>query len=134
MGIKRTVQSFGNRLLTLPDKSFTWLRNTDAVTFEDDLSPVKSFEYIPVTLSATKGLTGYWMMRRDNFTNRRNRNYLNLCPKQCPKKLAEPMYSRLLYLIRSSSAYGINIVILNYFVLAAMKTRHQWHYSGWDMK
>jgi SAM-dependent methyltransferase len=51
----RTVQSFGNRLFTLPDKSFTWLRNTDAAT-EDDLSPVNSAIYNPVILSAPKGL------------------------------------------------------------------------------
>ena len=57
MGIIRTVQSFGNRLLTLPDKSFTWLRNTDAAT-EDDLSPVAASAYTPINLPDGKPLNG----------------------------------------------------------------------------
>ena len=55
MGIIRTIQSFGNRLFTLPDKSFTWLRNTDAAT-EDDLSPLAASAYAPVILPAGKTL------------------------------------------------------------------------------
>ena len=48
MGVVRTIQSVGNKLFTLPDKSFTWLRNTDAAT-EDDLTSVVS-SYTPVQL------------------------------------------------------------------------------------
>ncbi|MGB2704410.1 MAG: hypothetical protein WBC81_12135, partial [Chitinophagaceae bacterium] len=48
MGVVRTIQSVGNRFFTLPDKSFTWLRNTKAAT-EDDLTSVES-SYIPVQL------------------------------------------------------------------------------------
>lgn len=53
MGIIRTIQSFGNRLLTLPDKTFTWLRNTDAVS-EDDLTPLHSTPYNPVAIPPGK--------------------------------------------------------------------------------
>lgn len=49
MGIKRTVLSFFNRLFSMPDKSFTWLRNTDKIT-EDDMSVDKSITYQPVTI------------------------------------------------------------------------------------
>jgi SAM-dependent methyltransferase len=44
------MKSVVNRWFTLPDKSFTWLRNTEA-TSEDDLSPVDSPEYTPVSLA-----------------------------------------------------------------------------------
>jgi hypothetical protein len=50
MGIIRTVQSQWRRLLSMPDKSFTWLRNTDAAT-EDQLAVDKSITYQPVRLS-----------------------------------------------------------------------------------
>ena len=55
MRIIRTIQSFGNRLFTLPDKSFTWLRNTDAAT-EDNLSPLAASAYTPVIIPAGKTL------------------------------------------------------------------------------
>lgn len=86
MGIKRTVQSFGNRLLTLPDKSFTWLRNTDAVT-EDDLSPVNSFEYIPVTLSATKGLNRILDDEARQLYKPAEQKLFELVPKTMSKKI-----------------------------------------------
>lgn len=41
MGIIRTFQSFFNRLFSIPDKSFTWLRNTNTIAYdslESDLS------------------------------------------------------------------------------------------------
>ncbi len=49
MGVIRSIQSIGNRLFTLPDKSFTWLRNTDAAT-EDDLTSIATSTYSPVHL------------------------------------------------------------------------------------
>ncbi len=54
MGIVRTIQSKISRFFTLPGKSFTWLRNTDSAT-EDDLSPVSSSGYTPVTIPAGTG-------------------------------------------------------------------------------
>ena len=44
MGIVRTVQSAFRKILSLPDKSFTWLRNTDAVT-DDNLSVDSTASY-----------------------------------------------------------------------------------------
>ena len=49
MGIVRTLQSRWRKLFSLPDKSFTWLRNTAAVT-EDSLVPNASANYTPVVL------------------------------------------------------------------------------------
>lgn len=53
MGIKNTVISFGRRILSLPDKSFTWLQNTVAVT-DDDLTPDKTLRYTPVQLNENR--------------------------------------------------------------------------------
>ena len=44
MGIIRTVKSVANRIFTKPDKSFTWLRNTEAVS-EDTLTVDKGIVY-----------------------------------------------------------------------------------------
>ncbi|MEQ1676100.1 MAG: hypothetical protein ABL876_05350 [Chitinophagaceae bacterium] len=55
MGIIRTLKSIVNRLFSLPDKSFTWLRNTDAAT-DDDLSSLETSFYTPVTIPVGKGL------------------------------------------------------------------------------
>jgi len=55
MGIVRRFQSIVNRLFTMPDKSFTWLRNTNAAT-EDDLSVVKTGAYTSVKIPEGKGL------------------------------------------------------------------------------
>lgn len=49
------LKSFRNKILTLPDHSFTWLRNTEAAA-EDDLSVSIPAEYIPVPLEKEKGL------------------------------------------------------------------------------
>lgn len=49
MGIQRTLMSIWNRWMTMPDKSFTWLRNTDAAS-DDDLSVDTTLRYKPVTL------------------------------------------------------------------------------------
>lgn len=55
MGIIRTLQSRVNRIFSLPDKSFTWLRDTNAAT-EDDLSPLASSPYIPVPIPSDSSL------------------------------------------------------------------------------
>ncbi len=54
MGVVRTIQSRWRQILSLPDKSFTWLRNTEVAT-EDDLTPVTGISYTPVTLENGKG-------------------------------------------------------------------------------
>jgi SAM-dependent methyltransferase len=55
MGVVRTVQSYWRRTFSLPDKSFTWLRNTEAAT-EDDLSVNTSATYLPVELTSNDSL------------------------------------------------------------------------------
>ena len=53
MGIKNSIISFGRRIFSMPDKSFTWLRNTDSVT-DDDLTPTRTASYSPVQLQGNK--------------------------------------------------------------------------------
>jgi SAM-dependent methyltransferase len=49
MGVIRTLQSVWRRIFSLPDKSFTWLRNTTEAT-GDDLRNIAGLSYIPVAL------------------------------------------------------------------------------------
>lgn len=86
MGIVRTVQSFGNRLFTLPDKSFTWLRNTAAVT-EDDLSKVSAAKYIPVTLTTAKGLNRILDDEARQLYKPAEEKLFELVPKTMSKKI-----------------------------------------------
>ncbi len=86
MGIVRTIQSVGNRFFTLPDKSFTWLRNTTAAT-EDDLSPVDSAFYTPVTLSATKGLNRILDDEARELYKMAEEKLVELVPKTMSKKI-----------------------------------------------
>lgn len=55
MGSIGKLKSFFNRIFTLPDQSFTWLRNTRTAV-DDDLSATVVADYIPVTLRESKGL------------------------------------------------------------------------------
>jgi Methyltransferase domain len=50
MGIIRTVQSYFRRFLSLPDKSFTWLRNTKSIS-EDSVEVDKSIHFKKVNTS-----------------------------------------------------------------------------------
>ncbi len=54
MGIKRTIQSKLNRVLTRPGQSFTWLGNTKAAT-DDDLKKDEKATYQPIVLGANDG-------------------------------------------------------------------------------
>jgi SAM-dependent methyltransferase len=49
MGIVRTIQSLIRRQFSLPDKSFTWLRNTVSAS-DDELSEIVKSDYEPVSL------------------------------------------------------------------------------------
>lgn len=55
LGIIRTLKAKRNRLLTLPEISFTWLRNTEAAT-DDNLSPDISEKYTSVVIPDGIGL------------------------------------------------------------------------------
>jgi hypothetical protein len=49
-GIVRTIQSKLNKMFSIPEASFTWLRNTN-VASEDNLLQVTNFVYNPVSLN-----------------------------------------------------------------------------------
>lgn len=49
MGIIRTLQSKCNRLLSKPDRKFTWLRNSEKAT-EDDMCVDRSVQYQPIQI------------------------------------------------------------------------------------
>jgi SAM-dependent methyltransferase len=86
MGVVRTMQSIVNRWLTLPDKSFTWLRNTESAT-EDDLSPVDSPEYTPVSLAGNV-LNRILDDKAREIYKSAERKLLELVPKTMSKKIA----------------------------------------------
>ena len=86
MGIVRTIQSFGNRLFTLPDKSFTWLRNTETAT-EDDLSPVAS-AYTPVIIHAGKGFNRILDDEARQLYKPSENKLFELIPKTMSKKIS----------------------------------------------
>lgn len=86
MGVVRTVQSVANRLFTLPDKSFTWLRNTEAAT-EDDLSPVVS-AYIPVAIPSGKGFNRILDDDARKLYRPAEEKLFELVPKTMSKKIA----------------------------------------------
>jgi SAM-dependent methyltransferase len=84
-GIIKTIQFGINRLFTLPDKSFTWLRNTEAAT-EDDLSPVES-EYTPVAIPPGKGLNRILDDEARQLYKPAEEKLVELVPKTMSKKI-----------------------------------------------
>ena len=54
-GVIQKLKFFRNRVFTLPDTSFTWLRNTDAAA-KDNLTLPVAADYTPVTLPQGTGL------------------------------------------------------------------------------
>ena len=55
MGIVRTLRSKWNRIFSLPDRSFTWLRDS-AIAHEDDMTVDPSLKYTPVQIPAGRSL------------------------------------------------------------------------------
>jgi SAM-dependent methyltransferase len=49
MGVIRTLQSVWHRFLSRPDKSFTWLRNSQKAS-DDDLTVDKTIRYTPIAI------------------------------------------------------------------------------------
>ncbi len=86
MGIVRTLQSIMNRAFTLPDKSFTWLRNTDAAT-DDDLSPAASTNYSPISLSIGKGLNRILDDEARTLYKPAEQKLFELAPRTMAKKI-----------------------------------------------
>jgi 2-polyprenyl-3-methyl-5-hydroxy-6-metoxy-1,4-benzoquinol methylase len=87
MGIVRSFQSYYSRFFSLPDKSFTWLRNTDSVS-EDNQQIDYSIEYTPIHHNSIK-----FNRILDNSARELYKNTITkLCeivPKTMAKKIPE---------------------------------------------
>lgn len=86
MGVVRTLQSIANRTFTLPDKSFTWLRNTSAAT-DDDLTPAHSTSYSPVSIPAGIGLNRILDDTARELYKPAEQKLFELAPKTMAKKI-----------------------------------------------
>lgn len=86
-GIIRTVKHFVNRLFTMPDKTFTWLRNTETAT-EDELSPALYSQYTPVQLSAGSGLNRILDDKARELYKPAEEKLVELAPRTMAKKIA----------------------------------------------
>jgi len=87
-GIIRTLQSKWNRLLSKPNKTFTWLRNSEKAT-EDDMQVDSSVQYQPIQIPTDASLNRV-------LDNKARRLYApaidkltELVPKTMSKKIAE---------------------------------------------
>ena len=88
MGIVRTIQSQWRRLLSLPDKSFTWLRNTDSAT-EDTLEVDTTITYSPVNLSIENPLNRILDESARILYAPAVKKLFELVPKTMAKKISE---------------------------------------------
>jgi len=86
MGIKRTVISKINRLFSLPDKTFTWLRNSDK-PHEDNLTVDRTINYSPIKIP--KGIS------------------LNRILDNSARKLYQPTIDKLIELVPATMAKKI---------------------------
>jgi len=69
LGIKRTIESKFRNFFSMPDVTFTWLRNSDRAT-EDNLQPLKNAVYNTIQLPADATLTVYLTIMQGNYINR----------------------------------------------------------------
>jgi SAM-dependent methyltransferase len=88
MGIIRTLQSYWRRALSIPDKSFTWLRNTSAAT-EDHLSIDNSINYQPVILSNIDSLNRILDNSARTLYRPAEEKIFEIVPKTMSKKIPE---------------------------------------------
>ncbi|MEO5889550.1 MAG: hypothetical protein ABIQ31_04815 [Ferruginibacter sp.] len=88
MGIVRTLQSHWRRLLSMPDKSFTWLRNTDAAS-EDLVEVDRSIIYQPIALSTNEPLNRILDNKARTLYAPAIKKLFDLVPKTMAKKIAE---------------------------------------------
>ncbi len=88
MGIVRTVQSHLRRILSLPDKSFTWLRNTNSAT-DDTLEVDTTITYSPVVLSIENSLNRILDETARILYAPAVKKLFELVPKTMAKKIAE---------------------------------------------
>ena len=88
MGIVRTIQYQWRRSMSLPDKSFTWLRNTDAAT-DDALDVDCSINYSPIVLSKKDTLNRILDDRARVLYAPAVKKLFELVPKTMGKKIME---------------------------------------------
>lgn len=88
MGIKRTLQSVLFSFFSLPDKTFTWLRNSDKVT-EDNLEINTKVKYQPVSLPQGFSLNTILDNKAREIYKPAIDTLFKLVPKTMAKKIAE---------------------------------------------
>jgi len=88
MGLKRKAQSYLRRLFTLPDKSFTWLRNTESET-EDDLQSIRNSIYLPVKIPPGTGFNRILDEKARRLYKSAIDKLFELVPKTMAKKIPQ---------------------------------------------
>jgi len=87
MGVIRSVQTAWRRFFSLPDKSFTWLRNTES-TNEDDLLENNTIQYDPVPLGKEKIFNRILDDEARKLYQPAIKKLFELVPKTMSKKIA----------------------------------------------
>lgn len=88
MGIIRTLQSKWNRLLSMPDKTFTWLRKSEKAT-EDDMKVNSSVQYQPIQIPAGVSLNRILDNKARELYKPSIDKLTELVPKTMSNKIAE---------------------------------------------
>ena len=87
-GIIRTLQAKRNRLLSMPDTTFTWLRNSEKAT-EDDMKVNNSAQYEPIQIPAGVSLNRILDNKARELYKPSIDKLTELVPKTMSKKIAE---------------------------------------------
>jgi SAM-dependent methyltransferase len=88
IGIIKTLQSKWNRLLSKPDKTFTWLRNSEKAT-DDDMQVDSSVRYQPIQIPAGVSLNCILDNKARALYAPAIDKLKELVPKTMSKKIAE---------------------------------------------
>lgn len=88
MGIIRTLQSKWNRLLSKPDKTFTWLRNSEKTT-DDDMQVDRSIQYQPIQIPANVSFNRILDDKARKLYAPAIEKLIELVPKTMSRKIAE---------------------------------------------
>lgn len=88
MGIIRTIQAKLNRLLSRPDRTFTWLGDSEKIS-EDAVSPSNSAQYQPIKIPAGISLNRILDAKARELYKPAIDKLHELMPKTMAKKIAE---------------------------------------------
>jgi hypothetical protein len=86
--IVSTLQSRGNRLLSRPDRTFTWLRSSEKAT-EDDMTVSSSVQYNPIQIPEHVSLNRILDNKARELYKPSISKLTELLPKTISKKIAE---------------------------------------------